>query len=386
MFRSEAMIIREIARQIWVELKHTYLDVPKFLVGLNSRLNDMNLLLNDGSDAVCFVGICGMGGIGKTTLAKQVYNQFFHNFEAKSFLGNVRENSERPNDLVRLQEQLLRDILKEDKIKLMDVNRGVTMIKQRIHSNRVLIVLDDVDHANQLKSLARDRSWFGPGSRIIITTRNVDLLKEIEVDHVYMLEKLNGSESLQLFNWHAFQNHPHSEEFAALSHQITSYCMGLPLALQVLGCFLRDRTVVEWRSALEKLKRSPNGDIQKQLKISFDGLEDNDEKEIFLHIACFFVGWGKEHTVKILHGCGLSAEIGVSILCERFLVEFDVHNNTLMMHDLVRDMGREIVRKESPMNPGKRSRLWLHTDILSMLRNKRVSDVRSPYHTETVQE
>jgi len=124
-------------------------------------------------------------------------------------------------------------------------------------------------------------------------------------------------------------------------------CGGLLLALEVLGSYLFDRQVTEWECVLEKLKRIPNDQVQKRLKISYDGLNDDTERDMFLDIAFFFIGMDRNDVMDILNGCGLFAEIGISVLVERSLVTID-DKNKLGMHDLLRDMGREITRHKSP--------------------------------------
>jgi adenylate kinase family enzyme len=312
------------------------------------------------------VGIWGMGGIGKTTISKAIYNQIFHNFEGKSFLANIRKTSKQPDGLVRLQKQLLSDILKMNKTKVNNVDTGIATIQERLRHKKVLVILDDVDQLEQLNAIARSRDWFGPGSRIIITTRDEQLLKMLEVDAVYATKEMTEIESLELFSWHAFRDSSPTEDYKDLSRSIVAYSGGLPLALEVLGSFLFSRSMQEWESTLDKLKKIPHDRIQKKLRISFDALSDSTQKDIFLDISCFFIGMDKNYVIQILDGCGFFAEIGISVLIQRCLLSVG-ERNKLIMHDLLRDMGREIVREEFPKILGKCSRLWLHKDALDIL-------------------
>ncbi|XP_038704788.1 uncharacterized protein LOC120000742 [Tripterygium wilfordii] len=365
----EGKFIREIVEKVLVELNHSHLFVAKNPIGLDSRLQDMKLLLDLGSKDVRIVGICGMGGSGKTTLAKFLYNKIFSLFEGKSFLADVRETSKLPNGLVQLQKQLLSDILKRGEMMLSTKDLGISVIKERLSNIRALIVLDDVDHLDQIEALlGRKGNWFGIGTRIIITTRDQHLLGEHQLDGVYMVELLNETESLELFSWHAFGNAHPAEDYVQVSKTVVALSGRLPLALTVLGSYLSEIDTKEWRSVLEELKTIGHDDIWKKLRISYDALSDGHEKDIFLDIACYFIGMDKDYVVKILDGCGLFAEIGISVLTCRCLVTIN-EKNKLMMHDLLRDMGREIVRKESPRFPGGRSRLWQHEEVFGALRN-----------------
>ncbi|CAI8608298.1 unnamed protein product [Vicia faba] len=317
--------------------------------------------------SVCMAGIWGMGGSGKTTTAKAIYNQIHRKFEDRSFVENIREVCEKDNDgIIRLQEQLLSDVLKVKVKKIHSITSGTTKIEKRLVRKTVLVVLDDVSTFEQIKALCGNRKWFGSGSVLIVTTRDVHLLKLLKVAHVCTMKEMGEDDSLELFCWHAFREPSPRKYFGILSRNVVAYCGGLPLALEILGSYLYGRTIREWESVLSKLERIPNDQVQEKLKISYDGLEDDMEKDIFLDICCFFIGKDRAYVAKILNGCGLYADIGITVLVERSLVKVE-KNNKLAMHDLLRDMGREIVRQSSAKSSGNRSRLWFHDDVHDVL-------------------
>ncbi|XP_028069463.1 TMV resistance protein N-like [Camellia sinensis] len=367
----EAELIRkDVEEVVSCKLKETFLYVAKHPVGIESRVVDINSLLSIESDDVRMIGIYGLGGIGKTTIATTVYNCIFCQFKGSCFLANVREFVEQPNGLFQLVEQLLFQSLGTKNLKIDSVYRGINLMKESLHSTKVLIVLDDVDHLSQLNTLAGNHDLFGPGSRIIITTRDEHLLKGLKVDERYMAKEFNHKESLQLFSLHAFGETNPLENYADLANGIVSYAGGLPLALEVLGSYLFGRPLVEWNSAFDKLQQIPYEEIQKKLRISFDALNDEKLKDIFLDIACFFIGMDKDCAITILNTCDLCAEVGISVLIDRCLLKIN-ERNMLTMHDLLRDMGREVIRQESPKELGKRSRLWFHKDVCDVLENNK---------------
>jgi len=372
-YRNEREAIDDIVGKVTILLDKTDLFVVDNPVGVKSRVHDTIQKLNiHQSNDVLLLGIWGMGGIGKTTIAKAIYNEICRNFRGRSFLANIRETWEHTDGKVSLQEQLLLDILKKTTPKIPNIDSGKNIIKDRLCDKRVLLVLDDVDSLDQLNALCGSREWFGSGTRIIITTRDKRILGANGVDQVYMMKAMDGNESIELFSWHAFKQPRPREEFLEISREIVDYSGGLPLALEVLGSYLFGSGIADWKGVLEKIKIIPNHEVQQKLKISYDGLNDDTEKEIFLDIACFFIGMDRNDVTQILNGCGLFADIGISVLVERSLVTVD-YKNTLGMHDLLRDMGREIIREKSPKDPEERSRLWSQEDVLNVLFEKTVS-------------
>ncbi|XP_040363857.1 TMV resistance protein N isoform X2 [Rosa chinensis] len=358
----ESKLIRDIVEVIWTKLQPTAFSYAENLVGIYSRLQPVNLLLGVGVDDVRFIGIWGMGGIGKTTIVRAVYERISREFEFSYLLMDVRSSVEK-SDLLNLQKQLLSGILTKQ-ANISDLHEGATIIRRLLGQKKVLLILDNVNHSSHLKYLAGNQEWFGRGSRVIITTRNEHLLIEHGVERRLKVEELNHDDSLQLFSWKAFKRVYPEEDFLDLSEYVIDYAKGLPLALEVLGSFLYGRDLSEWNSALTKLGRVCNLEIFDILKVSYDGLDD-EEKKIFLDISCFFCGENKDRVTEVLMSCDVSAIIGLKVLTERSLLT--VSHGRLWMHDLLQEMGWEIVRRESTDEPGKRSRLWLPEDIKHVL-------------------
>ena len=180
----------------------------------------------------------------------------------------------------------------------------------------------------------------------------------------YRVKELDENESIELLSKHAFRSNKPNESYLKLVNQVIRYAKGLPLALVVMGADLYGRTELEWESALNKYENIPSRGIQKILQISYEGL-DETEQHIFLDIACFFKGYNHDEVVDILGACDLYPVLGIKKLIDKCLLT--KKRSTLWMHDLLQQMGREIVRQESQGNPRQRSRLWNYEEALDVL-------------------
>ncbi|XP_054816872.1 TMV resistance protein N-like [Prosopis cineraria] len=288
------------------------------------------------------VGICGIAGIGKTTIARAVYNSAVDNFDGMCFLHDIKENSSKLG-LHQMQETMISKIVGVD-IKIQDANEGVELIRMRLKQKKILLLLDNVDRPEHLEKLA-----------------------------------LNDEESLELLNWNAFRNNLVNPSHMMVLNCAINYAQGLPLALGVIGSNMCGRNINEWKSALDAFKLIPNKDIQQVLKVSYDGLE-HFEKEIFPDIACFFRGESMRYVkymMEAIHGFN-NPGYSIGVLEDKCLIK--IQDYYINMHDLIRDIGREIVHQESSNEPRKRTRLWFHEDIVHVLEDNTNSDNLSVFN------
>ena len=360
--RSESKFIENIVEELWHKLSYEFSEDIEDLVGIESRVKKLESYLAIEFNDIHIVGIWGMGGIGKTTLARVVSRMAAKKYEGHCFLANVREVCEK-DGLVPLQQQFISQILNEN-INIQNVDDGVFVIKNRLCHKRILLVLDDVNQLDQLKKLAGKHNWFGLGSRVIITTSDKHLLHNLEVDEIHEIEGLNDDEALHLLSLKAFHNDHPPKDYLELSEDVIQYTKGLPLAIEILGSFLFGRSINQWKSTLSRLTEFPECEILQALKMSYDGLHET-KKKIFLYIACFFNHEDKDSVVEKLNYLGLYPDVGLEVLVDKSLIKMS--DIEVCMHDLLQEMDRKIVHEESPEEPGKRSSLWSFDDINNVL-------------------
>lgn len=201
---------------------------------------------------VRMIGVYGRPGIGKTTIAKAIYNMYADKFEGSSFLKSIGEECEKESDLVRLQELLLCDVLGVKNLmnSLGNVDRGINLIKKRLRCIRVLVILDGVTDLDQLEKLAGGLDWFGPGSRIIITTQDEQLLTEHQVSSTYRVQEMTRPEAIELFSWYAFKKMQPEADYVDHVNDVVRLAKGVPLTLVELGRLLYSTSIDFWKTTL----------------------------------------------------------------------------------------------------------------------------------------
>ncbi|KAJ0794695.1 putative TIR domain, P-loop containing nucleoside triphosphate hydrolase [Helianthus annuus] len=373
----EAKVIKLIIERISLELRSINVNLDDKLVGMEPRLQDLEKSLDIASDEVRMIGIKGMGGAGKTTLARAMFDRLLVHFDAKSFVENVREVSKASlSGLLSLQQQILSDLLDGQGNNVHSVRDGTHLLKTKLRGRKVLLVLDDVDLKDQLEALAGDLYWFKPGSRIIITTRDEQVLIAHKVKWIHDVNLLSNKEAISLFSQHAFGKEIPVQEYEMQSLEVVRYSAGLPLTIKVLGSFLCGKDKLEWVDALARLKTIPLKETLEKMELSYASLDD-DHKEIFLDVACLLKWWEKKKVISILENCGYHARIGLRVLEQRSLITFFGFNDRLYlsMHDHIEEMGKNIVRRLHPDEPNKHSRLWIQEEIEDVLDNDLGSEV-----------
>ncbi|XP_025648201.1 TMV resistance protein N-like [Arachis hypogaea] len=316
--QDEATIVESIAQHIHTKLFPKLPPSDEKLVGIASKVEEVIKLADIRVNDVRFIGIWGMGGIGKTTIAHAVYKSMEDNeFKVCCFLEIIRENCKKKGLVVQVQMDLLAQC--HIKCKLDNENQGREVIKNALCKKKVLLVLDDASDISQLDNLAGKRGWFGLGSRVIITTRDMHLLKRHAVHATYEVQTLVQEEALRFFCLNSFNQDQPNEGYLEISQEIVEHSGCLPLALK---------------------------------------------------------GERKKRVTDLLVTCrGYNPEADIKVLIERSLVT--IVSDKLEMHDLLQEMGRDIVN-QSPNDGSQLSRLWSANHINRVLKqNKGVKETES---------
>ncbi|XP_059077656.1 disease resistance protein RPV1 isoform X3 [Cryptomeria japonica] len=317
------------------------------------------------------VGIVGLSGSGKSILATHLYNSKCSQFQRCCFLSDVSKR-----DLPSLQQTLLRDLLRDRNLCIEDTGRGRTLLRDRLRGLIVLIVFDDIDNREQKDNLLFVKNHVGNGSLILVTSKDRTLLQGTPGNprvKIYDVELLGAKDAQELFCWRAFGLTELVQDLQNMVEELVRMCGGFPLALIVLGeLFVDERHPRMWKKHLDSLsKRLPDEVLSQIVMDSYESLNGR-EKEAFLDIAHFLMGEDRGlvervldgllnddgfQCLKTLHRKCLVELKSADIIRQRGLGDDSVDwsggiwrrakwSSKIRMHDLVRDLARQIGRRQ----------------------------------------
>ena len=288
------------------------------------------------------LGIVGVQGIGKSTLAKALSDHISQHFDAMCFVIDLKD--EKCTFALKHKSRDMQESPQEESLsKTRDILERVQKMK------KLLLVVDNVSKQSQLCQLLGDGMFKGvDGIRLIASSRDWTFLQQ----HVPNVGKINmqtleGDQPMRLFSSHAFGTNQSCPPYLKyVVEKIVVVCCGLPLSLEVMGTCMQGETRLRiWERTLHRLLRarqdgSLNENIWKTTRNSFDELTI-EEKNMFLDITCFFckdMSTKKEIFLRMFDGN--AREIWES-LHNKSWVKVDEWDHFDLHHQL-RDIGRMI--------------------------------------------
>nr|AXU93619.1 RPP4/RPP5-like protein [Arabidopsis thaliana] len=334
---NEAHMVEKIANDVSNKLITRSKCCDGF-VGTEDHLEAIKSVLCLESKEARMVGIWGQSGIGKSTIGRALYSQLSSQFPLRAFLTyKSTSGSDVSGMKLSWEKELLSEILGQKDIKIEHFG----VVEQRLKHKKVLILLDDVDSLEFLKTLVGKAEWFGSGSRIIVITQDRQLLKAHEIDLVYEVELPSQGLALKMICRSAFGKDSPPDDYRELAVEVVELAGNLPLGLSVLGSSLKGRDKDEWVKMMPRLRNDSDDKIEETLRVGYD----SNVKEL------------------------LEDDVGLTMLAEKSLLRITPDGH-IEMHNLLEKLGREIDLAKSKGNPGKRQFLTNFEDIREVLTEK----------------
>ncbi|WKA03297.1 hypothetical protein VitviT2T_021415 [Vitis vinifera] len=318
-------------------------------------LNEVMVALRDAK--INKIGVWGLGGVGKTTLVKQVAEQAA---QEKLFDKVVTAAVLETPDLKKIQGELA-DLLGMKFEEESEQGRAARLYQRMNEEKTILIILDDIWAKLDLEKIGIPSPDHHKGCKLVLTSRNEHILSnEMDTQKDFRVQPLQEDET-----WILFKNTAGSienPELQPIAVDVAKECAGLPLAIVTVAKALKNKNVSIWKDALQQLKSQTltnvtglTTNVYSSLKLSYEHLKGVEVKSFFL--LCGLISQNDISIRDLLkYGVGLRLFQGTNTLEEaknridalvdnlkssNFLLETG-HNAFVRMHDLVRSTARKI--------------------------------------------
>ncbi|KHN30610.1 Disease resistance protein [Glycine soja] len=334
----------------------------KDFVLFKSRESTYNKLLEALKDkSVSMIGLVGLGGSGKTTLAKEVGKKAE---ELKLFEKVVMATVSQTPNIRSIQVQIA------DKLGLKFVEESeearAQRLSERLRTGTTLLILDDVWENLDFEAIGIPYNENNKGCGVLLTTRSREVCISMQCQTIIELNLLTGEEAWDLFKLNANITDDSPYASKGVATKIVDECRGLPIAIVTVGSTLKGKTFEEWESALSRLEDSKPLDIPKGLRspyaclqLSYDNLTNQLAKSLFLLCSIFpedheidledlfrfGKGMGLPGTFGTMEKARREMQIAVSILVDCYLLLQASEKERVKMHDMVRDVALWIASK-----------------------------------------
>ncbi|XP_012571323.1 uncharacterized protein [Cicer arietinum] len=342
---------------------------PQLYISFKSRESIYDELLDALKDDNNYIiGLQGMGGTGKTTLAIKVGNELE---QSKQFTKAIITTVSNSPDIKKIQD----DIAGPLGLKLNDdseSDRPKKLWKRLTQGEKILLILDDVWGDLDFKEIGIPYSDNNKGCRVLVTTRQISVCNRMGCNKTIQLELLTEEDAWNMFKRHAGLCSNSSKSLLGKAHKIANECKRLPIAIAAIASSLKgEQRPEEWDAALKSLQKhmsmrgGDDGDeldkIYKCLKFSYDNMKNEKAKRLFLLCSVFQEDENIpiERLTRFGIGAGIFGEdydsyedarsqvvISKNKLLDSCLLLKANQEESVKMHDLVRDAAQRIAKKK----------------------------------------
>ncbi|KAK9292827.1 hypothetical protein L1049_020807 [Liquidambar formosana] len=277
-------------------------------------------------DQINMIGICGMGGVGKTTLVKEVAKQAEdHKDQFDEVVMAVV--SQTPN-FIKIQDEIA------DKLGLkFDVNsesgRARKLFARLTQKKRILVILDDIWERVELEAIGIPSGANHKGCKIVLISRKKDVCYQMGIKEPFSINILSEQEAWTLFSKMAGDS-VYSPLPRPTAVEVAKECGGLPLAIAVVARALRNKDLSFWLDALNRLRKSiQENEVSLALELSYTHLESEEAKNFFL--LCSLFPEDDDIAIEDLLKYGIEGH----------------REEYVRIHDVVRDVAISIASKEN---------------------------------------